>query len=168
MQGRRDFCATPIFARSGPSCQKLRELHDNLKEQGQGNYLCSLLAGNNFQKSTFYSTSVSVLSETSLENQDMEPQQKEDETSLENQDMEPQQKEDEKRLSSIYEKHSYDIDKNIVISEAHLSFVYKHLPFDKVALISVEKATKIAIRKPSLAFRENKENNSIKFWSDNE
>ena len=49
--------------------------------------------------------------------------------------MEPQQKEDEKRLSSIYEKHSYEIDKNIVISEAHLSFVYKHLPFDKVALI---------------------------------
>ena len=127
MQGRRDFCATPIFARSGPSCQKLRELHDNLIEQGQGNYLCSLLAGNDFQKSAFYSTSVSVHSETSLENQDMEPQQKED----------------EKRLSSIYEKHSYEIDKNIVISEAHLSFVYKHLPFDKVALISVEKATKM-------------------------
>ena len=57
--------------------------------------------------------------------------------------MEPQQKEEEKRLSSIYEKHSYDINTNIVISEAQLSFVYKHLPFDKVALISVERATKM-------------------------
>ena len=33
--------------------QKIRDLHENLKGIGQRNYLCSVLAGNGYQRSNF-------------------------------------------------------------------------------------------------------------------
>ena len=56
--GKRDFSATPAFARDGPSMEKLQKLHKDLTDLNHGEYVSAVLKWNNFKPCTFYRTSV--------------------------------------------------------------------------------------------------------------
>ena len=124
--GKRDFCATPVFARDGPSPKKLELLHDELKESNQGNYLCSLLAGNNFQKCTTFSTSVSELAASVSDELDI-----------------ASRNHDNDRLISMYDNFACEYDKQLVTEEKDIEFVRNHLPIEKGVLKDIEKGSKL-------------------------
>ena len=60
--GNREFCATPLFAHE-TSRDKLQKLSANLYSLGQGLVLAELLKGNNYEPSSFYTTSITKLQE---------------------------------------------------------------------------------------------------------
>ena len=65
--GNREFCATPLFAHE-TSRDKLQTLHDNLTSSGQGIVLAELLKGNDYEPSSFYTTSITKLQEAKKSN----------------------------------------------------------------------------------------------------
>ena len=118
--GKRDFCATPMSSRGGPSDEKLRQFHDKLNGINQGNYLGNLLAGNNFKKCTFYSTSVSEI-------------RSKDQREVGNVDY--------SQIAEIFDIFVDDYDKTL-LSNDDIDFVDNHLPSQKSVLIVIETNTR--------------------------
>lgn len=56
--GKREFCATPIFAHA-PQEEKIRKLSNDLFLLGQGVVFANVLKGNNYKPVSFYNTSIS-------------------------------------------------------------------------------------------------------------
>ena len=120
---KRLYCATPDFARSGPSKEKLKSLHDELKTLNQGNYLSSLIEGNNFEKSTFFSTSVS-----DIESQGIAANKSSTNTDI--------------LINLIFEKFNFDNFDTSLLNESEIKFVKDHLPYNSFTLRNIEHTTK--------------------------
>ena len=84
--------------------------------------MCSLLAGNNFQKCTTFSTSVSELAASVSDELDI-----------------ASRNHDNDRLISMYDNFACEYDKQLVTEEKDIEFVRNHLPIEKGVLKDIEK-----------------------------
>ena len=119
--GKREYCATPVFARDGPSPSKIKSLHDQLKETKHSNYLTTLLASNNYQKSNTFTTSVTMLSSSDAD----EPSH------------------DEIRLHGMYDNFRCSYDESLVTEGKDVTFIRNHLTVDKNVLRQIEKQSNL-------------------------
>ena len=115
--GKREYYVTPVFARDGTSPSKIKSLHDQLKETKHNNYLTTLLASNNYQKSNTFTTSVTMLSSSDAD----EPSH------------------DEIRLHGMYDNFRCSYDESLVTEGKDVTFIRNHLTVDKNVLRQIEK-----------------------------
>ena len=115
--GSRKYCSAP---NSHETSEQLQSFCDNLKKTGQGDYMVSLLEGNNYVPSDFYHSS---RKDILAGDEDWEPETK------------------RQAVSNIFEQFTSMTFADNLLNESNKTFVLNHLMIPSETCVSIEKST---------------------------